>query len=67
MNDNSPSLRPDLEGLRLMRAFQRIRDRRTRVELIQRAEKLAADASPEPAPSLPGSPGFTELPADPVG
>ncbi|MHC2332244.1 hypothetical protein [Bradyrhizobium sp. USDA 4454] len=45
MNDNAPSARTDLQALRLMRAFLRIRDQQSRTELIKQAEGLAAEAS----------------------
>lgn len=67
MNDNVSSARSDLQGLRLIRAFLRIRDQRTRSELVEQAVRLAAQEEPaESGSSLPGSPGFAERPADPL-
>lgn len=43
MNDNSPSVQSDLQALRLIRAFIRIRDQRTRDELVEQAERLATE------------------------
>lgn len=42
MNDNTPSLRSDLQALRLIRAFLRISDQQARSELVEQAERLAA-------------------------
>lgn len=42
MNDNTPSLRSDLQALRLIRAFLRIPDQQARTELVEQAERLAA-------------------------
>jgi len=55
MNDNTPSSRSDLPGLRLFRAFLRIRDQRTRNELVEHAERLAAELSAGSMSRLPGS------------
>lgn len=68
MNDNVSSARSDLQGLRLVRAFLRIRDQRTRSELVEQAERLAAEEPAESGSNLPGSPspGFAERPADPL-
>lgn len=66
MNDNVSSARSDLQGLRLVRAFLRIRDQRTRSELVEQAERLAAEKPAESGSSLPVSPGFAERPADPL-
>lgn len=66
MNDNVSSAQSDLQGLRLIRAFLRIRDPRTRSELVEQAESLAAEESAGSGSSLPGSPGFAERPADPL-
>lgn len=67
MNDNVSSAQSDLQGLRLIRAFLRIRDPRTRSELVKQAERLVAEDEPaESGSSLPGSPDFAERPADPL-
>lgn len=66
MNDNVSSAQSDLQGLRLIRAFLRIRDPRTRSELVEQAERLVAEEEPGSGSSLPGSPGFGERPADPL-
>ncbi|QQO23533.1 hypothetical protein JJB98_28180 [Bradyrhizobium diazoefficiens] len=66
MNDNVSSAQSDLQGLRLIRAFLRIRDPRTRSELVEQAERLAAEKPAGCCSSLPGSPGFAERPADPL-
>lgn len=67
MNDNVSSAQTDLQGLRLIRAFLRIRDPRTRSELVEQAEMLVAEEEPAGSgSSLPGSPGFGERPADPL-
>lgn len=67
MNDNVSSAQSDLQGLRLIRAFLRIRDPRTRSELVEQAEMLVAEEEPAGSGStLPGSPGFGERPADPL-
>lgn len=67
MNDNVSSAQSDLQGLRLIRAFLRIRDPRTRSELVEQAEMLVAEQEPAGSgSSLPGSPGFGERPADPL-
>lgn len=67
MNDNVSSAQTDLQGLRLIRAFLRIRDPRTRSELVEQAERLVAEEEPaESGSSLPGSPDFAERPADPL-
>lgn len=65
MNDNTPSLRSDLQALRLIRAFLRIPDQQARTELVEQAERLAAEASLEPDSSLPGS-ELAQHPADPL-
>lgn len=62
MNDNVSSAQSDLQGLRLIRAFLRIRDPRTRSELVEQAESLAAEESAGSGSSLPA-----ERPADPLG
>lgn len=54
MNDNTPLARSDLQGLRLIRAFSQVRDQRRRNELIEHAEKLAAEISMAPGSSVPG-------------
>lgn len=66
MNDNVSSAQSDLQGLGLIRAFLRIRDPRTRSELVEQAERLVAEEEPGSGSSLPGSPGFGERPADPL-
>lgn len=66
MNDNTPSLRSDLQALRLIRAFLRIPDQQARSELVEQAERLAAEASLELDSSLPGSSEFDQHPADPL-
>lgn len=67
MNDNVSSAQSDLQGLRLIRAFLRIRDPRTRCELVEQAERLVAEEEPaESGSSLPGSAGFAGRPADPL-
>lgn len=66
MNDNAPSARSDLQALRLMRAFLRIRDQRTRTELVEQAERLVAADSSGSDPSLSDSPEFVEHSADPL-
>lgn len=62
MNDNVSSAQSDLQGLRLIRAFLRIRNPRTRSELVEQAESLAAEESAVSGSSLPA-----ERPADPLG
>lgn len=67
MNDNVSSAQSDLQGLRLIRAFLRIRDPRTRSELVEQAEMLVAEEEPAGSgSSLSGSPGFGERPGDPL-
>lgn len=67
MNDNVSSAQSDLQGLRLIRAFLRIRDPRTRSELVEQAERLVAEEEPAGSgSSLPGSPGFGARPGDPL-
>lgn len=67
MNENVSSAQSDLQGLRLIRAFLRIRDPRTRSELVEQAERLVAEVEPAGSgSSLPGSPGFAERPPDPL-
>lgn len=67
MNDNVSSAQSDLQGLRLIRAFLRIHDPRTRSELVEQAERLVAEEEPGGSgSSLPGSPGFGERPGDPL-
>lgn len=68
MNDNVSSAQSDLQGLRLiLRAFLRIRDPRTRSELVEQAERLVAEEEPAGSgSSLPGSPGFGARPGDPL-
>ncbi|MBK3665617.1 hypothetical protein JJE66_30900 [Bradyrhizobium diazoefficiens] len=66
MNDDASPTQSDLQGLRLIRAFLRLRDQRTRSELVEQVERLAAEAPAGSDSSLPGSPGFAERPADPL-
>lgn len=66
MNDNVSSAQSDLQGLRLIRAFLRIRDPRTRSELVEQAEKLAEEKPAGSGSTLPGSAGFAGRPADPL-
>lgn len=66
MNDNASSRRSDLQGLRLIRAFLRIRDQRTRSGFVEQVERLAAEEPAGSGSSLPGSSGFAEHPADPL-
>lgn len=67
MNDNVSSAQSDLQGLRLIRAFLRIRDPRTRSELVEQAERLVAEEEPAGSgSSLPGSPGFGARSGDPL-
>jgi len=66
MNDNAPSARSDLQGLRLIRAFLRIRDQHARTELVEQAERLAAKESAGSIANLPCSPEFAGHPANPL-
>ncbi|WP_157644297.1 hypothetical protein [Bradyrhizobium sp. WSM2793] len=52
MNDDTPL--SDLQGLRLIRAFGRIRDQQRRNELIEFAETLAAEICVRRDSSPPG-------------
>ncbi|MHC2578706.1 hypothetical protein ACVI1J_008945 [Bradyrhizobium diazoefficiens] len=63
MNDNEA--RSNLQGLRLIRAFLRIRDPRVRTEFVEQAERLAVEESVSVA-SLARSPDFAEHPANPL-
>jgi hypothetical protein len=66
MNDNPPSLRSDLQALRLICAFLRISDQQTRTELVEKVERLAGEAALEPVSSPTGLSEFAQHPADPL-
>lgn len=69
MNDDTPSVQSELQGLRLIRAFGRIRDQSRRNEVIEHAERLAAELSLRPDSCFPGIQRevAAEQPADPGG
>jgi hypothetical protein len=56
MRDNGSSARLDMQGLRLMRAFLRIRGEDERSALIELAERLAEVAHSAPAKGAPNPP-----------